>query len=99
MYGGSERQLKARNKSNITIQFTAWESENKADTDVLIGFPAHTRRWHNVGLMLIHRLRRRTSIEPALGEPLVFAGLAGPANQRDGLILAQQSRYIETMLF
>ena len=49
--------------------------------------------------MLIHRLRRRTSIEPALGEPLVFAGLAGPANQRDGLILAQQSRYIETVLF
>ena len=37
--------------------------------------PANTRRWHNVGSMLAHRLRRRANSEPPLVQRLVFAGV------------------------
>ena len=37
--------------------------------------PANKRRSPNTGLMLAHRLRRWSNINPALGERLVFAGL------------------------
>ena len=37
--------------------------------------PANMRRPHEVGSMLVQRRRRWTSIEPALGEYLVFAGI------------------------
>ena len=36
--------------------------------------PANTRRWPNVGVLLVHRLRRWTNTTPTLGQPLVFAG-------------------------
>ena len=39
-------------------------------------FPANTRRSPNADSMLVHRLRRWPNIESALGERLVFAGLA-----------------------
>ena len=32
----------------------------------------NTTRWPNIGSMLVHRLRRWTNIEPALGQLLVF---------------------------
>ena len=40
--------------------------------------PANTTRWPNAGLMLAHRLRRWASINPALGQCLVFAGITSP---------------------
>ena len=36
----------------------------------------NTKRWPNVGLMLVQRLRRWPSIKPTLGERLVFVGSA-----------------------
>ena len=35
----------------------------------------NTRRWPNAGPILAHRLRRWSSIKPALVQRLVFAGL------------------------
>ena len=37
-------------------------------------YPADTRHSPKVGLMLAHRLRRWSNIQPALCECLVFAG-------------------------
>ena len=39
-------------------------------------FPANRRRWHNVGIMLTHRLRRWANINPALNQCLVFTELS-----------------------
>ena len=39
-------------------------------------FPANTRRWANVVLMLAQRRKRRVNIKPALAQCLVFAGLS-----------------------
>ena len=36
--------------------------------------PANTRRWPNVGLLLVHRLRHWPNVETTLGQRLVFAG-------------------------
>ena len=36
-------------------------------------FPANTRHWANVGLMLVHRLRRLPNIKQLLTQCLVFA--------------------------
>ena len=50
-------------------------------------FPANTRRWINVGLMLVHRLPRWPNIKPTLVQCLMFAGLllAWSENRRDGI--------------
>ena len=37
--------------------------------------PANTIRWHNAGLMLGRRLRRRPNIKPTLDKRLEFAGV------------------------
>ena len=37
-------------------------------------YPASTRYWHNVGLMLVQRLLRWLNISPTLGQRHVFAG-------------------------
>ena len=39
------------------------------------GFPAYTRRWPNVGLLLGQRRRRWANSKPTLGQRLMFAGL------------------------
>ena len=38
------------------------------------GNPADTRRWINVGLTLVHRLRRGIKVKPTLIQYLVSAG-------------------------
>ena len=38
-------------------------------------YPANTRRWTNVGLMLAHRLPRRSNNKTTLGQHLVSAGI------------------------
>ena len=38
-----------------------------------IAHPANMRRWHNVCLLLAHRLRRWPNSKPALGQRLMFA--------------------------
>ena len=40
-------------------------------------YPANTRRWPNIELMLVHRLRRWTNISPTFDQRLVFAGSIG----------------------
>ena len=45
------------------------------NTFLATGFPAETRRWINVGLTLVHRLRRWTKVKPTLIQCLVSAGL------------------------
>ena len=51
--------------------------------------PAITRRWFNVGLMLVQRRRLWDNITPELVQRLVFAGK----------ILTQLTRGIDPMLF
>ena len=49
-------------------------------------FPANTRHWANVGLMLGQRRRRWTNIKPILVQCLVFAGLVQWQKEGDGRI-------------
>ena len=55
---------------------------------------AVTRRWTNVGLMSVHRLRRWTTIKPTLVQRLVPAGIRcltdGPTTFEDGSLLRQR---------
>ena len=37
-------------------------------------YPANMRFWLNVGLLLVHRLRRWPNSKPTLGQRLIFAG-------------------------
>ena len=46
----------------------------------LCPYPANTRRWPNVGLMLGQRRRRWANVSPTLGQHLVFAGYPGMDN-------------------
>ena len=51
-----------------------WRWTHRPHTDVLAGWgcPVNTGCSPDVGLMLVRRLRRRTNINPTLGERLVF---------------------------
>ena len=40
----------------------------------IVFYPANMRRWPNVGLLLVHRLRSCPSSKPALSQRLMFAG-------------------------
>ena len=40
-----------------------------------VNIPVNKTRWHNAGLMLDQRRRRRPSIEPTLLQNLVFSGI------------------------
>ena len=59
-------------------------------------FPANTICWPNAGLMLAQRRRRWDNFKPALGQQIVFAGLAAAASDLEFLRL--QTRCAEPML-
>ena len=55
-------------------------------------WPADTRRWINVGLMLVHRLRHWTNVKPTLLERLVSAGCVCGIKNRCGRSVRQKNR-------
>ena len=52
-------------------------TQQTRDVDLMLVWcwPANTRRWTNVGLMVAHRLRRWATIKPTSGQRLVLAGI------------------------
>ena len=62
--------------------------------------PENTKRWPNVGLMLVQRLRRWANINPTLGERLVSASLhicmlmRPETSHMEALITAQRRRWV-----
>ena len=44
-----------------------------ASKSIIVGIPANTRRWSNVGVMLFHRFRRWVNVNPTLDQRSVFA--------------------------
>ena len=56
--------------------FRCWKVFSITETIIL---EANTRRWPVAGLIMVHRLRRWTSIKSAAGQRLVLAGTCHPA--------------------
>ena len=60
----------------LIIRPGSWSQRlTRPDSPETAACPVDTRRWSNAGLMLARRLRRRTSIKPALAQYLVISRL------------------------
>ena len=86
--------LKGRNCNFAmwTIQHFNLKMTRKSGAYVLSPCPTNTRRWPNVRLLLVQRLRLWTNITPTLGRRFLFTGIGFLYVSQDDLNTALQKQ-------
>ena len=88
----SEHSKRSPGIGSISLHLGSALYQQRADDGISARNQANTNPLPNVGLMLAHRLRRWSNINPPFGRGLVFAGtytsghLEHPARNRIGLV-------------